>query len=60
MKVLTEKEAEDFLEKNNFPVVRRITAKSLNEAAKAAVKIRYPIVLKVASKNKNSVILCFS
>jgi len=50
MKVLTEKEAEDFLEKNNFPVVRRITAKSLNEAAKAAVKIRYPIVLKVASK----------
>ncbi|MBI2672072.1 acetate--CoA ligase family protein [Candidatus Woesearchaeota archaeon] len=50
MNILTEKEAEDFLEKNGFPVAKRIVTKDLSQAIKAAEKIRYPVVLKIVSK----------
>jgi acyl-CoA synthetase (NDP forming) len=50
MNILAEKEAEDFLEKNGFPVARRVIVKDLNQAIKAVEKIRYPVVLKIVSK----------
>ena len=50
MEVLTEKEAEDFLEKKGFPVARRMTASNLEETLNAAKKIKFPLVLKIVSK----------
>ena len=50
MEVLTEKEAEDFLEKKGFPVARRMTALNLEETINAAKKIKFPLVLKIVSK----------
>ncbi len=50
MQILTEKDAEDFLEKKGFPVAKRIAAKSLDETIKAAKKIKFPLVLKIISK----------
>jgi acyl-CoA synthetase (NDP forming) len=47
--IITEKEAEDFLEHNKFPVVRRLYCTSLKECEKAVKKITYPVVMKVAS-----------
>ena len=48
-KILAEKEAEDFLEKNGFPVVERKTAKTGEDAIKAAKSIGFPVVLKISS-----------
>jgi acetyl-CoA synthetase (ADP-forming) len=49
-KVLSEKEAEDFLEKNSFPITKRKIAKNLNEVIKFSKEIEYPIALKLSSK----------
>ncbi len=50
MKVLVEKEAEDFLEKEGFPVAKRKTVKTEEEMLRAAKEIGYPLVLKVVSE----------
>jgi len=50
MKVLSEKDAEIFLEKNGFPVAKRIIAKNLEQTIKAAKKMGFPLVLKIVSK----------
>lgn len=49
MQIMTEKEAENFLEKNGFPVVRRIFSNNLEETIKAAKIIKFPLVLKICS-----------
>jgi succinyl-CoA synthetase beta subunit len=49
MRNLTEKEAEDFLEKNGFKVVRRILVKKKEELNK--IKIKFPWVMKISSKH---------
>jgi hypothetical protein len=48
MKQLTEKEAEDFLEKNKFDVAKRTTVSKKSELSK--VKIPFPWVMKISSK----------
>lgn len=50
MQVLTEKEAEDFLEKKGFPVVKRIYANNFDDVLSASKNIGFPIVLKIVSK----------
>jgi acetyl-CoA synthetase (ADP-forming) len=50
MKVLVEKEAEDFLEKEGFPVAKRKLVRTEEEMLKATKEIGYPLVLKVVSK----------
>src|SRR3989338_6151997 len=50
MKILREKEAEDFLEKQKFPVSNRGIAKNLDDAFKIANKIRYHIALKIQGR----------
>lgn len=61
MKVLMEKEAEDFLEKKGFNVIKRGLAANLNQAKEIARKIGYPVVLKNATllhkSDKGGVIL---
>ncbi len=49
-KVLSEKEAEDFLEKNSFPIVKRKLANNLNEIIKYSKDLGYPIALKLSSQ----------
>lgn len=49
-KVLSEKEAEDFLEKNSFPIVKRKLASNIDEIIKYSKDIGYPIALKLSSK----------
>lgn len=44
--IFTEKEAEDFLEKRGFPVVRRVLVKNKSQMKEAASKIGFPLVLK--------------
>jgi len=51
MEVLREEEAEDFLEKESFPISKRKAAKALNEAIKIARRIKYPVALKIQGKN---------
>lgn len=51
MNILAEKNAEDFLEKNDFPVVKRMAAKTREEVFKAAGKIGFPVVLKLSAEN---------
>ena len=48
MQQLTEKEAEDFLEKNNFPVVERAFVNKKENLKK--IKIPFPWVIKISSK----------
>jgi len=50
MRVLVEQEAEDFLEKEGFPVAKRKIVKTEEEMLKASKEIGYPLVLKVVSK----------
>lgn len=49
MRVLVEKEAEDLLEKEGFPVAKRFTAKTIKEALAFAKRLSYPVTLKVIS-----------
>lgn len=51
MNILTEKNAEDFLEKQGFPVVKRMIAKTRNDVFKAAKKIGFPVVLKLSAES---------
>lgn len=50
MKILTEFNAENFLEAEGFPIVPRILAKSKHEAYLAGKKLGFPVVLKVSSE----------
>lgn len=50
MKILVEKEAEDFLEKEGFPVAKRKVANTEEEMLKAAKELGYPLVFKVHSQ----------
>lgn len=50
MEVMAEKEAEDFLEKEGFPVAKRMVTITEEEMLSAAKEIGYPLVLKVHSK----------
>ncbi|MDP2909429.1 MAG: acetate--CoA ligase family protein [Nanoarchaeota archaeon] len=50
MEVMAEKEAEDFLEKEGFPVAKRKITRTEEDMLKAAKEIGYPLVLKVHSK----------
>ncbi len=49
MQILTEREAENFLEKKGFPIAKRIFADNLEETIKAVKKIKFPLVLKICS-----------
>ena len=49
-KVLSEREAEAFLEKEGFPVIERRLTKTVKEAIAAADAIGYPVALKVDSR----------
>jgi len=49
MTILTEKEAEDFLEKAGFRVVKRVLIKNKEELKQ--VKIQFPWVMKISSKH---------
>ena len=51
MKILTEKEAEDFLEKNNFEVINRIYIEKEDELKDATAKLSFPLVMKVSGKD---------
>lgn len=53
MRTLTEKEAEDFLEKQGFDVVKRALAKSKQDLNKITEKIKFPWVMKASSKSIN-------
>lgn len=50
MKVLGEFEAEKFLEKEGFCVVKRFLIKNEKELTKVLDKLKFPIVMKVSSK----------
>jgi len=61
MKILAEKEAEEFLEKEGFPIVKRRLVKSLDQIKSCSNEIGYPIVLKnpdlLHKTEKNGVIM---
>ncbi len=50
MKVLAEKEAEDFLEKEGFEIIIRVIAKSKKQLEIAAKTIKFPWAMKIISK----------
>ena len=50
MKILVENEAEDFLEKQGFPIAKRKVVNTEKEMIKAAKSLGYPLVLKVYSQ----------
>ena len=50
MKVLMEKEAEDFLSKNGFPVVEAALFSDEKQAYAYAKKLKFPVVLKISGK----------
>lgn len=49
MKVFGEVEAENFLEKEGFPVVKRFVVNNEKELIKILDKIKFPVVMKVSS-----------
>jgi len=50
MEILTEKEAENFLEKENFKVIKRIFLKNKDELKSSGEKIKFPWAMKISSK----------
>jgi len=50
MKILTEKEAEDFLEKEHFDVVERFYIEEKGELKNAVEKLDFPLVMKVSGQ----------
>ena len=46
MAILTERKAEDFLQKAGLPIVQRFVARSISELEAISKKIRFPLVLK--------------
>ena len=51
MKVFIEKDAEDFLEKNKFPVAKRVAIKKAEEIEDAINKLKFPVSMKIIGKN---------
>ena len=51
MKILKEKEAEELLKKEGFPIINGSYADSIQKCLKEANKLGFPIVLKVVAKN---------
>lgn len=49
MRILTEVAAEALLAQEGFPVVNRVLTRNIHEAERAAKKLTYPVVLKIAS-----------
>ena len=47
--IITEREAEEFLQRMGFPVIKRVFCKNAEECIKAARKIGYPVAMKIAS-----------
>jgi len=47
--LLTEAEAKQFLEYYNFPIVKTYVAQTADEAVRTAIKVGYPVVLKILS-----------
>jgi succinyl-CoA synthetase beta subunit len=50
MEVFTEKEAEDFLEKEKFDVIERVYVEKENELRSATEKLGFPLVMKVSGQ----------
>lgn len=50
MKIFAEKEAEEFLEKRGFKIIKRIYIKKQGDLKKATKKIDFPLVIKVSGK----------
>jgi len=50
MRILYDKEAEDFLEKNGFPITKRRFVVNEKELIKSARELRYPLAIKIVSK----------
>ena len=50
MKIFAEKEAEDFLRKENFNVVDSVFVREKSEIKKSLEKFRFPVVMKVSGK----------
>ena len=50
MKVITEVEAENFLEKKGFRIVERIYVKEKNQLEQAIKKVGFPLVMKVSGE----------
>lgn len=48
---MQEPEAENFLEKKNFKVVKRARAKTEKQAIQVANKLKYPVTMKIIGKN---------
>jgi acetyltransferase len=51
MKTLTEKEAEDFLEKKGFKVVKRALIKNKEQIKELKEKLKFPWVMKISSRH---------
>jgi succinyl-CoA synthetase beta subunit len=49
-RILTEKEAEDFLEKQGFSIVKRAIAKNSEEIVAASKELKFPWVMKASSQ----------
>jgi len=50
MKIFVEKDAEDFLEKNKFPVAKRVVVKKEQEIEIAIKKLKFPVSMKIIGK----------
>lgn len=51
MRILTEKDAENFLEKNSFPVAERMTITKEEQIEGASKKIKFPVSMKIIGKD---------
>ncbi len=51
MRILTEKDAENFLEKNSFPVAERMIITKEDQIEGASKKIKFPVSMKVVGKD---------
>ncbi len=51
MRVLIEKDAEDFLEKERFPITKRVFIKKELEISNAVKKLGFPVSMKIVGKN---------
>ena len=51
MRILREKEAEELLKKEGFPIIKGEFADSIEKAVRISKKLDFPIVLKIVAKN---------
>ncbi len=49
MRILPERQAEDFLEHAGFPVIARVLVRDVHTAASVAHRLHYPVALKISS-----------